>query len=47
MKNKTLALHSYRLARVPSQSPLVTDVMVEYGQLQVKSVAVGDEHEPP
>jgi hypothetical protein len=27
--------------------PLVTDIVDENGQLQVKSVAVDDEHEPP
>jgi hypothetical protein len=46
-KNETLNPNGYRLAKVPAQRPLMTDVMDENGQLQVKSVAVDDEHEPP
>ena len=33
--------------KLPAQRELVTDVLDENGQLQVKSVAVDDEHEPP
>ena len=35
------------IEKLPAQRPLVTDVIDEYGQLQVKSVALDDEHEPP
>ena len=46
-KNKTLSPNWYRLRKVPGQMALVTDVIDEYGQWHVKSVAVDDEHEPP
>ncbi len=46
-ESETLNADWYRLGKVPAQAPLLTDVLDEYGQLQVKTVAVEDEHEPP
>ena len=39
--------NSYRLGNLLAQTPFVTDVRVEYGQIQLKLVAFDDEQKPP
>ena len=38
--------YGHRLATVPAHRPLITDVVEENGQMQMKPTAF-DEHEPP
>jgi hypothetical protein len=45
-EKKTLKPDFYPSAKLPAQPPLVTDVLVGNGQLQVKP-ATFDKHEPP